>query len=520
MPKELTPYVANAIGIMITNKPGNSPYSIVSQKTFTEEVQNVSEVADKIADVQTNIEKIDQLLETIETVKNIKADIQTVEENASRIQNNLEAIEANTASISSINSSISSAESRISNLESSIAGFNSKDEELDLGIQSNLALIESYAEDGGEIDQHIDNKLVDYMSISSYSADQSNKAAAYSNLYQTKAAAEEDKIETVGRLDSLDSSVSEINGNIDSISSSLSTKADQSSVRSNTEAISNLSTKVIDEIESAVESHSSAISEINSQVALIANTVSEQSTSIETNGEKIASIEDDIDSLQSDVSSHSADIASISETATGNKTAISAINTQISSNSENITLMQDRVSTLENAGYLTKNSFSQGLYRLQGDTSTSSAKHTITTKKNGKNITSMLWNESSGGGAMITNENAGKKSFIGVNNGDGDNEIWVQGYAKNIANNTGARITLSTEGFYYTKNQNNGSYTNLDEVLTKRDANSIRMVIDSAILDFKMQLVNAGIATLEQLGLQSGTIDPGSGSGPIEEEDF
>ena len=702
MPKELIPYLANALGIIVTDKAGDSPYKVVSQKTFTEEVGEVAEVIEKIDEmaldmgqinenaeyIRQNTENIEQLRETIEAVRNIKADVQLVEENTARISSNLEAIETNTANISTINESLSAAESSISSLESSIANLDAKDDELDLGIQSNLALIESYAEPDGEIDQHIDTKLADYVSTSSYTADQANKSAAYANLYQTKTAAAEDKSGIEERLDSLDSSVSEINGNIESINDSLSTKAEQSSVDANAESISILSAKadgleerisenadaissnvssiqsnsaqisniladvanvkttvgqkanqsyvdeqisntqdiisgyvsdggVVDQkisgalesyvssdayssdqetreaaydikyalnsnlsdlqstvssnsakisnntasiasnasaisslqedveelktikadveavnenaeyirqnaenletlqetveniqsikadveivqenaqriasnleaietntsniasvqermtaAESAIEVNSSSIATAAGQISSLSSSVDANTSAISSANGKISTIEGNVASLQSDVSANAASIAAVSETAAGNETAISTLNTAVSSNTENISLTQDRVSVLENAGYLTKNSFSQGLYRLQGDTSTTSAKHTIVTKKNGKNITSMIWNESSGGGSMFTNENAGKKSFIGVNNGDGDNEIWVQGYAKRTTDNIGTRFTLTTEGMYYTKNQGNGSYTPNDEVVVKKD---------------------------------------------------
>lgn len=112
-----------------------------------------------------------------------------------------------------------------------------------------------------------------------------------------------------------------------------------------------------------------------------------------------------------------------------------------------------------------------GLVAIDGINVTK-ASHDIVTKKNNKNITSKIWNETSGGGVMMKNENADKVSFVGVNNGDGDNEIWVQGYAKNISNNVGTRITLSTTGFFYTKEQNKGTYTADDEVVTIKDMNT------------------------------------------------
>ena len=139
-----------------------------------------------------------------------------------------------------------------------------------------------------------------------------------------------------------------------------------------------------------------------------------------------------------------------------------------------------------------------GLVAVDG-VNVSSAQHKIVTKKNDKNITSMLWNESSGGGSQMRNEDAGKVSFIGVNNGDGDNEIWVQGYAKNISNNTGARITLSTTGFFYTKNQANGSYTEGNEVLTKSDLVDVNTQLeDSYETSTTVDLLLDKIAVLEK----------------------
>lgn len=344
MPKELIPCIANALGIIVTDKAGNSPYAVVSQKTFTKEVGEVADVVKKIDDfaidmdkvnenaeyIRRNTENIEQLRETIEAVGNIKADVQLVEENTARISSNLEAIETNTANISSISESLSAAES-------------------------------------------------------------------------------------------------------------------------------------------AIEENSSSIATASGQISSLSSLVNANTSSIASANGKISEIEGNIASLQSDVASNSASIATISETAAENETAISTLNTKVSSNTENISQTQTRVSTLENAGYLTPNSFTQGLYRLQGDNSTSSAMHTIVTQKNGKNLTSKIWNETSGGGVQFKNENVNKISFIGVNNGEPDNEIWVQGYAKRTTDNIGTRFTLTTEGMYYTKNQGNGSYTPNDEVVVKKD---------------------------------------------------
>ena len=95
------------------------------------------------------------------------------------------------------------------------------------------------------------------------------------------------------------------------------------------------------------------------------------------------------------------------------------------------------------------------------------------------NITSTIWNESSGGGFQVKNTNANIISFIGVNNGQNDSDIWAQFYAKYIndaegqTKNLGTRVNFTNHGVYYTKNKTSGAYTSDDEIVTKATTDAL-----------------------------------------------
>ena len=94
-------------------------------------------------------------------------------------------------------------------------------------------------------------------------------------------------------------------------------------------------------------------------------------------------------------------------------------------------------------------------------------------------ITSTVWNESSGGGFQVKNTNANIISFIGVNNGQNDSDIWAQFYAKFIndadgqTKNLGTRVNFTNHGVYYTKDKTSGAYTADDELVTKATTNAL-----------------------------------------------
>lgn len=99
----------------------------------------------------------------------------------------------------------------------------------------------------------------------------------------------------------------------------------------------------------------------------------------------------------------------------------------------------------------------------------------VTNKVVTGNVTSTVWNESSGGGVQVKNTDANIISFIGVNNGQNDNNIWAQFYAKYINNNSskgqvknsGTRVNFTQDGVFYTKGKTTGAYTESDELVTK-----------------------------------------------------
>lgn len=99
----------------------------------------------------------------------------------------------------------------------------------------------------------------------------------------------------------------------------------------------------------------------------------------------------------------------------------------------------------------------------------------VTNKVVTGNVTSTVWNESSGGGVQVKNTDANIISFLGVNNGQNDNNIWAQFYAKYInansskgqVKNSGTRVNFTQDGVFYTKGKTSGAYTESDELVTK-----------------------------------------------------
>lgn len=82
---------------------------------------------------------------------------------------------------------------------------------------------------------------------------------------------------------------------------------------------------------------------------------------------------------------------------------------------------------------------------------------------------SQVWNETSGGGLMYYDKTSDIKSFIGVNNGRESDDIWAQFYAKVVATNIGTRMNFTNHGVYMTIDKANGSYTEDDLLVTKKD---------------------------------------------------
>lgn len=103
----------------------------------------------------------------------------------------------------------------------------------------------------------------------------------------------------------------------------------------------------------------------------------------------------------------------------------------------------------------------------------------FTTKKvNSRGSTAQIWNESDGGGTLYDDNTSGVKSFVGVNEGSQDKDIYVQIYSKTKSTNSGVRLNFNPTGAYYTV----GSSTNYgsdDELVTQRTINELIARIES-----------------------------------------
>ena len=163
-------------------------------------------------------------------------------------------------------------------------------------------------------------------------------------------------------------------------------------------------------------------------------------------------------------------IANIADTVDGNTTQltniandISEIKTSVAENTKDDTVTT-RLDALEED--VVKAS-------VTGDGVKAQSTYNLVTNKvvKGK-VTSIVWNEESGGGVQVKNTDANIISFIGVNNGQNDNDIWGQFYAKYITTsgsqtkNLGTRVNFTNHGVYYTKNKTSGAYTDDDELVT------------------------------------------------------
>lgn len=81
-----------------------------------------------------------------------------------------------------------------------------------------------------------------------------------------------------------------------------------------------------------------------------------------------------------------------------------------------------------------------------------------------------IFGESDGGGTMFTSSTNDFKSYVGCNN---EKTLGVQIYVKNISDNVGCRLNCGQQGFFYTTNKANGSYTADDELTTKGTAKAL-----------------------------------------------
>ena len=91
-----------------------------------------------------------------------------------------------------------------------------------------------------------------------------------------------------------------------------------------------------------------------------------------------------------------------------------------------------------------------------------------TTNTNSRGSVAKIWNESDGGGTQFTDNTSGVISFVGVNEGSRDGNIYVQIYSKNKSTNNGVRLNFNPNGAFYTVGTSK-TWTDGDEIATKKD---------------------------------------------------
>ena len=91
-----------------------------------------------------------------------------------------------------------------------------------------------------------------------------------------------------------------------------------------------------------------------------------------------------------------------------------------------------------------------------------------TKSTNSRGNTAMIWNESDGGGVMFTDNTSNIVSFVGVNEGSRDGDLYVQIYSKDNTTNNGVRLNFNPNGAFYTVGARR-PWTADDEIATKGD---------------------------------------------------
>ena len=376
--------------------------------------------------------------------------------NTSTISTLQEAVSQSQQAVSGIVAEVNDVKAQTATVVASVAEINTDLESVhtDLNLKANktdvdtaiadvTSLVQSYAEDGGVIDTKIESKMVDYVTEAAYESDQATKSEQYDAKYAT-----------ISSVDAVSQDVSSISIRVETLENAGYITSEALEPLATKEEIANMAVKSDLEGLASEQFVSEAIEPLatKSELSAYATVESlEPLASKEYVGEQISEI----------------DIPDVSEFVTAEYVA----------------------SAISGSGHVSPSQLS-GLVAVDG-VNASSAQHKITTKRNNKDLTAMIWNEESGGGAMFTNNDANIKSFIGVNNGvDVTPNFWVQGYAIDIASKLGSRIELSTDGFYYTKNKTSYAYTADDEVIVKKDLDPVDAKVDSTHDAFLERIVN------------------------------
>lgn len=199
-------------------------------------------------------------------------------------------------------------------------------------------------------------------------------------------------------------------------------------------------------------------------------------------------------------------MAKIEETVVGDSSLVEVIN-NIKSKVDNL-VIPSKTSDLENdSGFLTEHqdlddyitkSETTGLITNTGEVDTRSylTSHqdisgkldksevfnngvftTTNTKNNG--TVAKIWNEADGGGTQIIDATTNVQAYTGVHEGSDGTNIYVQTYAVDKTSKKGTRININPTGAYYTSGKSTYSWTDEDEIVTKKDLNDIIARIES-----------------------------------------
>lgn len=200
-------------------------------------------------------------------------------------------------------------------------------------------------------------------------------------------------------------------------------------------------------------------------------------------------------------------IANTLEVANSNSTKLDNIQSDITALTEAVDNLPGEHSALNDRVAAVEENFVSKAETTTG-TNAQSKYNLVTNKVTTGNVVSTVWNEASGGGVQVKNPDANIVSFIGVNNGQNDNDIWAQFYAKFIANNQaagqtanlGTRVNFTNHGVYYTKDKTSGAYTADDELITVGGVNALldALLTRIATLEEKVASLEANGSVLSE----------------------
>ena len=208
------------------------------------------------------------------------------------------------------------------------------------------------------------------------------------------------------------------------------------------------------DLKASVENSISQLEQLVSDLESNAQSDLQTAEAVKANLDKINENKASINELISGLASNSELDSTVKALAESNKSVNDAQAEALAGHETRIgALEQDYVSKKD-----TKDAFkAQSLYNL------------VTYKFTAANgDTSMIHNESDGGGIFYDSTASDFKSFVGANS---SKTLGVQIYVKNKADNVGCRLNCGQQGFFYTVGKTSGAYEAGDELATKKDIN-------------------------------------------------